>query len=108
MMKNAAAKTGEHYPMTTHASGRRATNAASSIGPPPPFGTKKWGVWMVMRDHTGCTALAYDDDYCKFGGTLNAAVDDVSVIIWDNDNEYGGNCNRSLVKFGLDIQVGIR
>jgi hypothetical protein len=33
-MKNAAAKTGEHYPVRTHASGRLATNAASSIVPP--------------------------------------------------------------------------
>ena len=33
--KNAAAKMGGHYPVMTHASGRLATNAASSIAPPP-------------------------------------------------------------------------
>ena len=54
-----------------------------------------WGMWMAMRDHAGPTALVYDDDDCKFGGALNAAVDNGSVITWDNDNEYGG-------KFGLD------
>ncbi len=54
-----------------------------------------WGMWMAMRDHAGPTALAYDDDDCKFGGALNVAVDNGSVITWDNDNEYGG-------EFGLD------
>ncbi len=73
--------------MTTHTSGRLATNAASSIAPPPPLDTRKWGMWMAMRDHAGRTALAYDDDKCKFGGVLNAAVDDSSVITWDNDDK---------------------
>ena len=62
-------------------------------------------MWMAMRDHAGRTALAYDDNDCKFGGLLNAAVDNGSVLTWDNDNEYGGNHDGSLVKFGLEMEL---
>jgi len=64
---------------------------------------RKWGEWMVRRDHTGRTDLAYDDDSCKCKGVLNAAEDDGNLIAWDDDNEYGGNRDGSLVHFGLQI-----
>ena len=35
---------------------------------------------------------------------MNADVDDTSsVITWDNDDKYGGNCDGSLVEFGLEM-----
>ncbi len=49
--------------------------------------TRKWGKWMVRRDHTGRTDLAYNEDDCKCKGLLNAAEDDSNVIAWNNENE---------------------
>ena len=62
-----------------------STNAASLIA--PPLDKRKWGKWMVRRDHTGRTDLGYNEDDCKCKGLLNAAEDDSNVIAWNNENE---------------------